>query len=183
MHRTVIDDFSQRLVDVVRKARVGDLLDPATQIGPMANRPHCDSVLARIDAAEAAGHKMLSDGRTACRDQGCYIGPIIFADVPNSADLTQNEVFDPVVSTESWEDEAEVIKTANDTIYGLAAGIWTRNVAKGMSMLHADEICLALDQSASALSFCLILRPILKRGTSWTASATSPGTIIRICRS
>ena len=56
------------------------------------------------------------DGRNECRDNGFYIGPTIFKDVPNTAYLAQNEIFGPVVSTEKWDNEDEVIKTANDTI-------------------------------------------------------------------
>jgi len=138
VHKSLIDEFSQRLVEVVKKARVGDPTDPATQIGPIANRPHYETVLARINAAEDAGHKLLLDGRSACRDQGYYIGPTIFADVPNGAELAQNEVFGPVVSTESWEDEEDVIRIANDTVFGLAAGIWSRDVTKAMRI--ADRI-------------------------------------------
>ena len=75
---------------------------------------------------------MLLDGRQSGREEGYFIGPTIFADVPNESHLAQNEVFGPVVSTEAWETEAEVINKANATVYGLAAGVWSRDVARAM---------------------------------------------------
>jgi len=138
IHKSIIDEFTQRLVNCVKKARVGNPNDPETQIGPMANRPHYESVLEKISAAEKMGYKLVLDGRSACQEEGYYIGPTIFSNVPNNSDLAQNEVFGPVASTESWDNEDQVIRVANDTIYGLAAGIWSENVTKAMRI--ADQI-------------------------------------------
>ena len=80
-------------------------------------------MLQKIKEAELAGHKLLLDGRSFCRDKGYFIGPTIFNGVPNDSDLAQNEVFGPVLSIETWGSEQEVIRIANDSVYGLAAGI------------------------------------------------------------
>ena len=138
IHKSIIKDFTECLVATVKKARVGNPADPDTQIGPMANQLHYENVLKKISDAEQEGHNLVLDGRSACRDEGYYIGPTIFSDVSTRSDLAQNEVFGPVVTTESWDEEEQVIKMANDTIYGLAAGIWSNNVTKAMKV--ADEI-------------------------------------------
>ena len=139
IHASVIDAFTAGLVDIASKAVVGPPSDPRSTIGPLANRPHYESVIVKIDAAVAVGHALVLDGRTAKRDEGYFVGPTIFANVPNTASLAQTEVFGPVASTEAWTDDDDVIQKANDTPYGLAAGIWTADVALGMRMANRIE--------------------------------------------
>ena len=138
IHKSIIEKFTEKLVKVVKKAKVGHPLDPNTQIGPIANRNHYESILKNIASAKNAGHNLILDGRKECRDKGYYIGPTIFSDVSNDSYLAQNEIFGPVVSTESWGEENQVIQKANDTIYGLAAGIWSKDTTKAMRI--ADKI-------------------------------------------
>lgn len=134
VHRSVMDGFAEHLVAIARRARVGEPTDPATQIGPIAHRGHYEHLLRRIEEAEAAGHRLILDGRSACRARGYYIGPTLFADVPEDAALAREEIFGPVASLTVYDAEDEAITLANATEYGLAAGIWTRDTAKAMRM-------------------------------------------------
>jgi aldehyde dehydrogenase (NAD+) len=138
VHQSQIQDFTARLVNVASRAKVGDPLDPSTQVGPIANRPHYDKVHWDIENALVAGAELLLDGRGKGPDRGYYIGPTIFSGVTNDARLAQEEVFGPVVVMIPYKDEDEAVRIANDTVYGLAAGIWTQDVNKAIRM--ADRI-------------------------------------------
>ena len=135
---TMVETFSKKLVAVAARAKIGDPEDPATQIGPIANRPHYEKVLGDIESAVDAGAQLLLDGRGKGPDRGYYIGPTIFSGVSNDARLAQEEVFGPVVAIIPYENEEEAIRIANDTVYGLAAGIWTQDTNKAIRM--ADRI-------------------------------------------
>lgn len=138
VHRDLLKPFSDRLVELSKAARVGEPTDPATHVGPIANKPHYDRVLGDIASAEASGARLLLDGRGAGPDNGYYIGPTIFSDVTNDMRLAQEEIFGPVIAIIPFDDEEDAVRIANDTIYGLAAGIWTQDTAKAIRI--ADRI-------------------------------------------
>ena len=139
IHKSIFEQFTKKFVSISKRAVVGDPLVNETQIGPIANKKHYESILKNIIKAVNDGHNLILDGRIHCKKKGYFIGPTIFSNVPNSSYLAQNEIFGPVASTETWEDEKDVIKKANDTIFGLAAGIWTKDSAKGMIVAKKIE--------------------------------------------
>ena len=139
IHISIFEKFTKKFVSISKKAVVGDPLLQETQIGPIANKKHYESILKNIIKALNDGHNLILDGRIHCKKKGYFIGPTIFSNVPNSSYLAQNEIFGPVASTETWEDEKEVIRKANDTIFGLAAGIWTKDSTKGMMVANKIE--------------------------------------------
>ena len=139
IHKSIFEKFTKKFVSISKKAVVGDPLVQETQIGPIANKKHYESILKNIIKALNDGHNLILDGRIHCKKKGYFIGPTIFSNVPNSSYLAQNEIFGPVASTETWEDEEEVIRKANDTIFGLAAGIWTKDSTKGMMVANKIE--------------------------------------------
>tara|TARA_B100001093_G_scaffold63807_1_gene53723 strand:- start:915 stop:2384 length:1470 start_codon:yes stop_codon:yes gene_type:complete len=139
IHKSIFEKFTKKFVSISKKAVVGDPLVQETQIGPIANKKHYESILKNIIKAVNDGHNLILDGRIHCKKKGYFIGPTIFSNVPNSSYLAQNEIFGPVASTETWEDEEEVIRKANDTIFGLAAGIWTKDSTKGMMVANKIE--------------------------------------------
>jgi aldehyde dehydrogenase (NAD+) len=139
IHKSIFEKFTKKFVSISKRAVVGDPLVNETQIGPIANKKHYESILKNIIKAVNDGHNLILDGRIHCKKKGYFIGPTIFSNVPNSSYLAQNEIFGPVASTETWEDEKDVIKKANDTIFGLAAGIWTKDSTKGMIVAKKIE--------------------------------------------
>lgn len=140
VHRSVHDEFVSRLVERVSKARLGAPDDPATHIGPIANKPHYDRVLRDIESAKADGATCVLDGSGAQPEGlgGWFVGPTIFTDVTPDMTLARDEVFGPVLAVLPFDDEEHAIQLANDTIFGLAAGIWTGDTAKAIRL--ADRI-------------------------------------------
>ena len=136
--------FVARLLERAQSLRLGDPMDPATQVGPLANETHLRKVTAMIEQAKAQGATCLLDGtRTAAGRNGFYLGPTIFTDVTPKMQLWREEVFGPVLAVTSFAGEDEAIALANNSDYGLAAGVWTADPDKARRVagaIHAGTV-------------------------------------------
>jgi acyl-CoA reductase-like NAD-dependent aldehyde dehydrogenase len=138
VHRKIQDEFVERVVDFARTAKLGDPMERTTQIGPVTTPPQYAKVLHYIDVAKQEGAKCLLGGGPAPHPAGGnksqFVQPTIFGDVRNDMRIAQEEVFGPVLACIPFEDEAEALAIANDSPYGLAAGLWTQDMNRVLRM-------------------------------------------------
>jgi aldehyde dehydrogenase (NAD+)/betaine-aldehyde dehydrogenase len=131
VQESIKDQFVEKLVAMTRKAvRLGDPSDPATTMGPLINRTQLDKVLSYIDAGRGAAELLLGGGRPSvpALQTGLFVEPTIFDRVDNQSRIAQEEIFGPVLSVMSFKDAEDALRIANQTMYGLAAAVWTRDL-------------------------------------------------------
>ncbi|WP_417725152.1 aldehyde dehydrogenase [Salipiger sp.] len=135
VQRPVYQQVAETLVARARSIKLGNPLDPATEMGTAANKAQFDRILSCISGAVDAGANLLTGGKAATGeglDNGFFIEPTIFGDVRNDMQVAQEEIFGPVLSILPFDTEEEVVALGNDTDFGLAAGIWTTNLSRAM---------------------------------------------------
>jgi betaine-aldehyde dehydrogenase len=133
VHNEIHDRFIDLLVERTRKLRVGDPLEPATQIGALISRPHMERVLGYIEAGKKEGARLVYGGKRAdggLLDRGNFVMPTIFAECKDNMTIVREEIFGPVMSVLRFDGEDEAVERANDTSFGLAAGVFTKDLAR-----------------------------------------------------
>lgn len=143
VHSSIKEPFTAKLLDLARGIRLGDPMDPQTDVGPVATPPQYEKVLQYIDIAEADGARRLLGGNPASGPSllgGQFIEPTIFTDVDNNMSIAREEVFGPILSIISFDDEEDAVRIGNDIAYGLVAGVWTQSIGRAMRMSKALDV-------------------------------------------
>ncbi|ALR18058.1 betaine-aldehyde dehydrogenase [Vibrio natriegens] len=139
VHESIYDEFVAQLKTRTELLVVGDPLDENTQIGALISKEHEGKVLSAIEEAKASGATLLTGGYKVTENglaNGNFVAPTVFIDCDDSMSHVQQEIFGPVMSVLKFSDEAEVIERANDTEYGLAAGVFTQNLSRAHRVIH-----------------------------------------------
>jgi betaine-aldehyde dehydrogenase len=133
VHRSIKQAFLERLVKRVGAMRIGDPMNPETQVGPLVSEQHMHQVLSYIDRGRAEGARVLTGGMRVMTGElakGYFVAPTVFDDCRDDMSIVREEIFGPVMPLLEFEDEREVIERANATEFGLAAGVFTNDLTR-----------------------------------------------------
>jgi 4-(gamma-glutamylamino)butanal dehydrogenase len=130
---SIKDAFVNEVISVAKAIKIGDPYDPDTQFGTLISKTQMNTVLGFIDKGQAEGAHLVMGGQQILKETGgIYVEPTLFDQVRPDNILAREEVFGPVISVMTFEDEAEALRLANETIYGLASGVWTGSLSRAM---------------------------------------------------
>ncbi|MCA9771351.1 MAG: aldehyde dehydrogenase family protein, partial [Myxococcales bacterium] len=129
VHETLHDEFVDTFSHYARGLKQGDPLDKTTEMGPQVSSEQLEKVLSYVAIAQEEGATVVAGGNRAA-ERGYYVEPTVIDGVTNQMRVAQEEIFGPVSAVISWKDEEELVRQANDTPFGLAAAVWTKDIKR-----------------------------------------------------
>ncbi|OTA18000.1 aldehyde dehydrogenase [Xenorhabdus vietnamensis] len=140
--KALLSQFEAKILERVKRIRIGSPLDPNTNFGPLVSFPHMESVLRYIDSGKNSNARLLCGGERLMEGKlakGAFVAPTVFSDCTDDMLITQEEIFGPVMSILTYDTEDEVIARANNTHYGLGAGLVTKDLSRAHRVIHQLE--------------------------------------------
>lgn len=137
VEKAAFEAFSAKLAERAKKVRLGPGIDPNTQMGPLVSEEQLNRVQSYVESGKKDGAKVLAGGDRPNNGKGYFFNPTVFVDVKDEMKIAREEIFGPVAAVMPFESASEVSARANNTEYGLAAGIWTKDVKKAFQMASA----------------------------------------------
>jgi len=137
VERSIYPKFVEAMTEKARSIKLGPPLDRATKMGPLVSREQYDRVCKYQEIGKSEAKVAIGGGQPSSFGRGYYVEPTIFYDVDNSARIAREEIFGPVAAVIPFDDEADALKIANDTPFGLAAAVWSRDIYRALRMVKA----------------------------------------------
>lgn len=149
VQRTIERELLERILVRLKQIVMGDALDPKTTFGPLVSAAQCARAMSYVQMTKADGAQLITGGNRALLETGGYfLEPTVFRNVAPTSRIAQEEVFGPVLSVISFEDEAEAIRISNNTMYGLMAYVWTADLSRAMRMGHGIRSSVVINSAA-----------------------------------